>query len=205
MVQLETVLADTTSLNQNFLTIPPLILKPQAQYIIKITFRNFINMPGAATYQVNTTTTSGIQTQIIQTAVFLLKNWKQNVFQAIIGFLDCSSGTIQQVDKAMHVVWSEIDASSVESVLESSTTLPTTRLVEYTMPAFTHTPSDQYNLKIVCTTPDSPTLVGSSIVDFSMDVTSLLVYIIGGNRMQAYSRDLSMNGTAKDPDVPASI
>ena len=82
-----------------------------------------------------------------------------------------------------------------------NSTSPTTA---YDIAAFSSNPGSSYNIQVVVDIPNLPTLRASNLISYKIQVTPLLIYINGGNRMQSYSAPLIVDGVAIDPDVVPS-
>ena len=67
--------------------------------------------------------------------------------------------------------------------------------------AFTSIPGTTYNISIIVNIPNQPLLQASHRVIYKIKSSDLVVYIVGGNRLQAYAKPLNISGVGKDPDV----
>ena len=183
------------------LAIQPLALQPNSDYVFSLSFQNFAGIPGSASFQILTSGYTSIAVAIQQDQVFQFKNWRSNKFQANFEYLSCQSGTVQQLQQPLDCEWLRNNSLNVQTSLNQSTTTPTQTFILYSLSAYTHAPGETYKMQIRCYDPLDPAIVGKSTVQYTIDITPLVVYIKGGSRMQAYSKSLQMEGVAKDLDV----
>jgi hypothetical protein len=74
----------------------------------------------------------------------------------------------------------------------------------YTVPKYSRIPGERYQIEIEVKFSDDLTTIYPGTIIYIMEITPLLVQILGGNRQQGYSSPMKVEGLVKDLDVPES-
>ena len=180
------------------------MLQEFSVYTLRATFQNIFGVVGYSEVNLETTSDRGPQTQILKSDTLNFYTYKVNEINAQITYLQCPNGFVTQVSKSLVVEWWERvtgnDSTNFTMVVQT-TTSPSDLITNYTIPEFMKLINTTYDLEVRVYAAEQSSNKAIFRVKYTVLYSNLLVYIQGGNRMQAFNKFTVLNAFAKDLDV----
>lgn len=98
----------------------------------------------------------------------------------------------------MNILWKDLGSGGDISGYLSD---PKDKTSTYEIDKYSLAPNN-YTYQVEVSIAEDPEQTSQLIIDFEIQVSPLQVYIKGGNKMHGYSSPLTIEGIAKDIDVP---
>ncbi|KRX06046.1 Insulin-like growth factor binding protein, N-terminal [Pseudocohnilembus persalinus] len=117
-IELLSVITQMNELNSNVLTIPPLTLKENTIYEFKLIYTNYWGIQGECQYTLETGTALGLVSEIDIQSDLIYNNWEINFILGTFGYLECSNGNINYIDKEINVEWIDVSDNNQQNILE---------------------------------------------------------------------------------------
>ena len=182
------------------LTVPLLTLAENSSYTFMLTFQSYFGLSSFSTYSLVSGSLTGYTVTIQRTYSFLFRAAKENPIWAAVQRLSCLSALSVDYSQSLNVTWVDTSANAVlatyNSVNQSS--------LLYSVPPFSKPPGSTQYVRVDVRLAGSAAVVASDAIDYVVAVSPLLVYVVGGSRIQSYAAPLTVTGSATDPDVAAA-
>lgn len=165
------------------------MVPPALSYRFRLDYKNFYGLSGVSYYP-PVTPLLILQNKFGPSVVIRQENsmqyyaWKPIIFTAELRQVDCSSGAIVfNRNQNFAITWTDQAPPSPASILSSATTVSQTST--YTFPAYTRFPGTSYVTRIALNIFGQTDTVYAS-VSYTVQVSPLLTYIVGGKRPPAH-------------------